>query len=398
MDLLCHLRPKPVLPFAGTFRVVDFTLSNCVHSGIKDVVALTDYLRSYLANYLRRWCQANSDPRTFHILEPRAGSYMGTADAVYQNLDFVGKAEKVVVLAGDHVYKMDYRPMLRFHDEVKADITVGVATVPMEQAHRFGTITTGAGGRISEFQEKSPTPSSNLASMGIYVFNKDILAQRLIDDSGEPDSLHDFGYSILPRMVKQDKVFAYRFGGYWQDIGTIDAYYEANMELVRGQPAFSLGGNSPVLTGEQYPSLVTRAHKQASILNSLIGPGCVIKGRVENSILSPGVWVEEEALVRDSVIMHGTHIGYHSVIDRCVLDENVNVGEFCYIGLGTNSSLGKHNITVLGNGVATPSRSAVGRNCRILPHVGPADFLGSVLPNGAVLSPRSAPSSVATKG
>jgi glucose-1-phosphate adenylyltransferase len=237
--------------------------------------------------------------------------------------------------------------------------------------------------------EKSLTPQSNLASMGIYVFNKGILTERLIEDAGDPLSQHDFGYSLLPNMVKQDRVFAYRFNGYWQDIGTIEAYYDANIELTKEQPSFSLNGTYPILTQEQRLS-PPYIGKQASIKNSLISPGCVIRGCVENSILSPQVCVDEQAVVRDSVIMENTYIGYHSIVDHCVLDEEVNIGKYCCVGFGPNLTPSDPDVTVLGKGVNVPSYTTIGQGCKISPHIDLADFTTNVVSAGTVVSRRAA--------
>jgi len=386
MDVLCHMRPKPALPFAGRFKVIDFTLSNCVYSGINALAILTDYQRSYMAKYLRQWGLTNA-VRTFHILEPRTGSYQGTADAVYQNLPYLNKfnTENVLILAGDHIYKMDYHEMLAFHEQAKAALTVGVIRVPIEEAHRFGTVSVGDGGEILEFVEKSRNPRSNLASMGIYVFNRDVLSQRLKEDASRPDSTHDFGYAILPSMVGRDKVNAYEFTGYWQDIGTPQAYYAANMELVCAQPSFSLNGTRTVLT--RHLNLPPpNISQQNMVVNSLLSPGCVIKGRVENSILSPGVWVDEQAEVRNSVLMPNVFVGYHSVVDTCIIDEGVNIGKLCYIGFGKPLLSGDRDITVLGTGVTVPSHTAIGRNCTVLPHVDMSSFRGNLIASGSIIS------------
>jgi glucose-1-phosphate adenylyltransferase len=383
MDVLCHIRPKPALPFAGRFNVIDFTLSNCIYSGINDIAILTDYQRSYMARYLREWGLSNA-VRPFHTLEPKTGSYEGTADAVFQNLPYLNKlnAQNVLILAGDHVYKMDYREMIAFHEQTKAAVTVGVIRVPIEEAHRFGTVTLGDSGEILEFVEKSKNSLSNLASMGIYIFNRDILAQRLAEDAVRPDSPHDFGYAILPGMVGRNTVNAYEFTGYWQDIGTPQAYYAANMELVCAQPRFSLDGTQPVLTQclNLPPPYIS---SQAMVVNSLVSPGCVIKGYVENSILSPGVLVDERAEVWNSVLMANAFIGYHSVVDTCVIDEEVNIGKLCYIGFGTSLRAGDNDITVLGKGVNVPSHTVIRRNSRVLPH---ADT-SSLRNNPVALSP-----------
>jgi glucose-1-phosphate adenylyltransferase len=367
MDVLCRIRPKPALPFAGKFSVIDFALSNCVYSGIADLAILTDYQRSYLARYLRGWGLSNAI-RTFRILEPSTGSYKGTADAVFQNLPYLNKlnAQNVLILAGDHVYKMDYREMIAFHEQKKADVTVGVIRIPIEEAYRFGTVSVGDGGEILEFVEKSKNSRSNLASMGIYIFNKDILAQRLAENA-RTDLPHDFGYAILPSMVGRDKVKAYKFTDYWQDIGTPEAYYTANMELVSAQPRFSLDGTQPVLTQSLNlpPPYIS---DQAMVINSLISPGCVIKGYVKNSVLSPGVWVDERAEVWKSVLMSNAFIGYHSVVDSCIIDERVTIGKLCYIGFGKSLLAGDSDITVVGKGVNVPSHTVIRRNSRVLPH------------------------------
>lgn len=233
MDLLCRLRPKPALPFAGKLHVIDFTLSNCVHSQIKRIGVLVDYQRNYMGDYLKEWAAANAGSAVISVLPPEMDSYAGTADAVYRKIAYIDSppCDRVLVLAGDHVYRMDYRKMLSFHDEVEADATVGVMQVPIEEANRFGTVVIDKESKIQEFIEKSSRPLSTLASMGIYIFDKGVLIERLVEDSGIQNSLHDFGYSILPSMVKRDRVFAYKFKGYWQDIGTVEAYYRANMEL-----------------------------------------------------------------------------------------------------------------------------------------------------------------------
>ena len=394
LSILSAERAKPAVPFGGKYRIIDFTLSNCANSGICNVAVLTQFYPRSLVQHIgvgRPW-DMDRTTSSVVLLQPFLSRsirdwYKGTADAVYQNLAHFdkGMVEMVLVLAADHVYKLDYRRMLAFHQEVKADVTVGVISVPMEQAHRFGTVTVDTNGKVLDFVEKSPMPQSNLASMGIYVFNRNILTERLREDAGDPRSRHDFGYSILPRMVKQDRVFAYRFNGYWQDIGTIEAYYSANIELTKEPPTFSLNGTSSVLMQEQRLS-PPYIGKQAIIKNSLVSPGCVIRGCVENSILSPGICVDEQAVVKNSVIMENTYIGYHSIVDRCVLDEEVNIGNYCYIGLSPNPTPSDSDVTVLGKGVTIPPHTAIGRGCKISPHVGPADFTTNVVLPGAVVS------------
>lgn len=366
MGILCYPRPKPVLPFAGGFRVIDFSLSNCIHSGISNIAVLVDHQRKHMSNYIREWGQINAYSGNLHILEPKAGSYKGTADAIYQNIDSLEKhsPETVLVLAGDHVYRMDYREMLAFHERAGADLTIGVVSVPMKQVHRFGIVTVNSQDRIIDFIEKPQIAASNLASMGIYIFNRQVLIESLTEDSKEHSSSHDFGRIIIPRMVNRHKVFAYKFKGYWQDIGTIEAYYGANMELIRKLPSLSLNGNWPVLTNA-YNVLPPKIIHHDNARNSLIGDGCVIDGEVENSILFPAVTVRKQATIRNSIVMSNTVVGRYSTVDHSILDENVYIGEFSYIGFGDISIEKEKGITVLGKGVTIPDYSAVCRNCRM---------------------------------
>jgi glucose-1-phosphate adenylyltransferase len=389
MDILGQRRPKPALPFAGNFRVIDFTLSNCIHSEINNIAVLVDYRRSDLSSYLKQLGFLKTCCGTFHVLEPKARSYKGTADAVYQNLGYLHQhnADTILILAADHVYKMDYRKMLAFHEWVVADVTVGVISVPIEQAHRFGILTVNTEDRITEFIEKPRFPASDLASMGLYIFNREVLEERLTEDAADDSSSHDFGHDVIPSMVKRDKVFAYRYRNYWQDIGTLEAYYQANMEVVSELAPFSLDGGWPVLTkGTNLPPPAILP--PGIVSRSIVSPGCLIRGEVTSSILSPGVTVEERAIVRNSVIMANSIVGEHSVIDRCVLDEEVNVGKFCYLGLGTSLISGNWDITVVGRSVTVPPFTAVGRNCKILPNVGAGDFTTNVVSMGSVVSPR----------
>jgi glucose-1-phosphate adenylyltransferase len=386
MDVLCQVRPKPTLPFAGRFSVIDFTLSNCVYSGIDDVAILTDYQRSFIGRYLRRWGLSNL-MRAFHILEPAAGSYRGTADAVFQNLPFLNKLnpQNVLILAGDHIYKMDYREMISFHEKTKAGLTVGITRVPVEDAPRFGTVSLGPGGEITEFAEKSENPRTNLASMGIYVFNIDVLARHLADDAVQVGSPHDFGYAILPAVLGKEKVNAYEFTGYWQDIGTPQAYYAANMELARPKPRLSLDGTRPVLT-QRLNLPPPRISDRAVVVNSLVSPGCVVKGYVRDSILSPGVLVDEEAEVRNSVLMSNAFVGYKSAVDRCIMDEEVSIGKQCRIGLEDSLPAVGDGITVLGKAINVPSQTVIARGSRVSIHANTSDFTDDLVVSVPVLT------------
>jgi glucose-1-phosphate adenylyltransferase len=386
MDILCSHRPKPALPFAGNFHVIDFSLSNCVHSRIADIGVVVDYQRKAMADYLEVWHALNGEAARLRVLPPVLGSYLGTADAVYQNLNYFEseKADTVLVLAGDHVYKMDYRKIIDFHNLKQADVTVGVIRVPPDETHRFGIVSVDSQGRICEFVEKSSRPIGNLASMGIYVFNKELLVKRLAEDAVESGSPHDFGYAVLPRMVKQDRVYAYEFKGYWQDIGTMDAYYQANMELLAERPGYSLDSDWPIFCKSPVLPVHVKG-REGNITNSLISPGCVINGTVENSVLSPGVRVDERAVVRNSIVMPGVSIGYHSVVDRCILEDGVHIGRFCYVGLGAGPAAGNPGISVLGGELVIPDHTAIGKACKVSIGAERAALRAGVIPSGTTL-------------
>lgn len=363
MGIMCQARPKPLLPFGGGYRVLDFTLSNCVHSHIDNVALVTDFERLQLAEYSNRWQSANNATTLVKTLEPSNGSYGGTADAIYENLGYIERnnAEAVVVLAGDHVYKMDYRAMLDFHEQTKADVTVAVTRVPIHQAHRFGIVSLNDGGEIVNFVEKPANPESNLVSMGIYLFNSAVLFDCL-GKNYEPN--RDFGYSIFPSLVKNYNVFAYEHRGYWQDIGTVEAYFAANMEFLHQELFPDMNGNWPILTETRWNEPAPGHSFNASV-NSFIGPGCVVKGEVDNSILMQGVWVEDCASVRNSIVMPNVFVGYHSVVDRCIVDEGVHISRFSYIGFQGAQSGSLSDITIVGRDVIVPPYSALMRNSRV---------------------------------
>ena len=387
MDIFCQRRPKPILPFAGNFHVIDFTLSNCCNSRINDVAVLVDYQRSAMIEYLERWSLANGAVSDLSILQPKTDSYIGTANAVYQNLDYLKSRgqEKVLILAGDHIYRMDYRQMLMFHDEAGADATVASIRVPADQAYRFGTIVVEPRGRVTGFIEKSSNPQSNIASMGIYVFNTDFLARCLKEDAQNPNSPHDFGYSILPKIVKSDRVFAYEFNNYWQDIGNIEAYYETNLRLLKPNPGFEINNSWPILTGSGESQLSPR-NEFAKIVNSLVSDGCVIDGYVENSILSPGVRIEKGAKVTDSIVMANTLVGDYSIVDKSILDEGVEIGTSCSIGLRNDLSGERFGITMVGENVNVPHRTVIGCKSKILPGLRLSDLAPRLIAPGSIVS------------
>jgi len=355
MGALCDTKPKPALPFGGRNCVIDFTLQNCINSGIRNIVALVDYKRDEMTGCLREWCFINQLSENIFIREPGTGSYRGTADAVFQNLNIVHEsgAEAVIILAADHIYSMDYHEMFDFHNRVGADITVGVIPVPLERASRFGIVSMDGNGKIVSFQEKPDKPASNLASMGIYIFNTDVLTRHLVKDALDPGSSHDFGYSVLPEVIKNESVFAYKFNDYWQDIGTPEAYHRAHMDILSGK--ISLSHENTLPEDSEFDNLLSPVQMTGGkISNSIIDKSCVVNGRVENSVLSPGVFVSENAVVKNAVIMAGTIVGYGSTVYNCIIDEEVEIGDYAHVGAVSSFSEGSKKIRVVEKGTRIP--------------------------------------------
>jgi glucose-1-phosphate adenylyltransferase len=347
-------RAKPAVPFGGRYRIIDFTLSNCLHSGLRRILVLTQYKSQSLQKHLRDgWSIYNGELGDYITPVPpqmRTGEswYRGTADAIYQNLYLLERsgAEYVLILSGDHIYRMDYAAMLQHHHDSGAELTVACLTVDLEQARSFGVITVDEEDWIVSFHEKPEHPRSMpgdpehaLASMGVYVFSMKLLAEILHEDHGG-DSTHDFGADILPSMVGRHRVIAYRFGGtsgrvsadrYWRDVGTIDAYYEANMDLLRPVPAMDLyQGDWPIRTYEgQHPparSVPGRSGREAEIVNCMLASGTlIVGGTVRHAVLFPNVRVEEGAMVENSLLFQGVTVGEGAELQRCIIDKHVAV-------------------------------------------------------------------------
>jgi len=369
MGVLCHHRPKPVLPFAGKYRVIDFTLNNCVRSKIEHIAVLVDYQRSSVVSYLEQWHSTNARPCKFDILPPGRDSYSGTADAVFQNLDFLRKThpEYILILAGDHVYHMDYYQLLAYHISMRADLTLCVVRVHPGQAPHFGIAELDAHGRVITFVEKPDKPQSNLASMGVYVFNTDVLAKRLLDDAAQASSLHDFGYSIIPAMVARERVFAYEHSDYWQDIGTVEAFHQAHMDLLGNRSSHVADVVLHMPKDMQIHLSLSERWEAGNIQNSIVSEDCIVEGVVKNCVLSPGVHISKHTFVRNSVLMDNVFVDRHSLVDTCVIDEEVSIGQFCRIGCRPRSLSGSRGVTVLGRGAAIPPYTTIGANCTIPP-------------------------------
>ena len=411
LSLLSQKRAKPAVPFAGKYRIIDFALSNCVNSGISDVTVLTQYRPHSLHDHIgigRPW-DLDRQQGGIHLLQPYIGReesdwYQGTADAVYQNLSFImeSRCDYVLILAGDHIYRMDYSPMIAFHQQRNADVTLGAVIVPLEEGHRFGILETDAEGRVLSFEEKPAKPRGTLGSMGIYVFNRDTLMRVLSQDAqlsktGEVASQHDFGRNIIPEMMaRNERVFAYPFAGFWRDVGTVHSYWETHMELLGDPPAFDLYDPSWVIHTRSEERPPAHIHVGAQVINSMISHGCVIKGRVEHSVLSPGVVVEEGATVRDSIILFDCVIGSGSVVDHVILDKEVVVGKNSQIGYGDDLTANKleptrlnSGITLIGKRAHLPDNLKVGRNCKIGSDLRPEDFHTDTLASGETLEDRT---------
>ncbi len=398
LGVLTAKRAKPAVPFAGKYRIIDFTLSNCVNSGIFDVLVLTQYRPHSLNEHIARgrpWDLDRSFSGGVHLLQPYKGRrdtdwYRGTADAVAQNMNIIrrGNPKFVLILSGDHVYQMDYGKVLAFHESQAADVTICAIRVPMDEASRYGILETDDTYRVTNFVEKPAEPPGNLASMGIYVFSLGVLEEVLEEDRKRRSSAHDFGKDIIPRMVESDyQVFAYPFGGYWVDVGTIDAYWEAHMDLLDTPPSLDLGDRNWVVHTRSEERPPVRVLSGASIRDSLVTDGSVIArgALVERSVLSPGVYVGPNAVVRESIVMTDTYIEAGAVVERCVIDKECVVGHNARVGAIADGP-GDLGITVVGKNTYLPAGIEIGRGVHIGPDLRDEDFPSSKkVPDKAVI-------------
>ena len=352
---------KPAVSFGGKYRIIDFPLSNCINSGVDTVGVLTQYQPLVLNDYIGNGLAWDLDRAQggVKILPPYQGKngadwYKGTANAIYQNLQFIYNYDPdyVLVLSGDHIYKMDYDKMLKAHKSLGADCTIAVIDVSLEEASRFGIMSVDEENRIYKFTEKPKNPDSTKASMGIYIFSKDCLAKYLIQDAEDPDSSNDFGKNIIPAMLADgQKLYAYSFSGYWKDVGTIDSLWEANMDLLGAHPALTLSDESWRIYSRHTATAPQYVGKNAIIENSSITEGCEIYGTVRNSVLGTGVKVLEGAVVEDSVIFDDVIIGENAKISYSIIDSNVIVGASSSIGRSKDEAKG---ITVIGTKIDVP--------------------------------------------
>jgi len=397
LGVLTAKRAKPAVPFAGKYRIIDFTLSNCVNSGIFDVMILTQYRPHSLNSHIgagRPWDLDRGFTGGVRLYQPYKGRtdtdwYAGTADAIQQNFSFLKdtKPELVLILSGDHIYEMDYDTMLSFHADHQADLTIATIRVTREEATRMGILATDDNYRVTQFVEKPKEPPDMLASMGIYVFSLSVLDKVLIEDAKRKDSQHDFGKDIIPHMVKTGmRVFAFPFGGYWVDVGTIDSYWRAHMDLLKHPPELDLNDRSWIIhtrSEERPPALIQSG---ATVRDCLISDGVTIApgAVVERCVLSPGVYVGPQAVVRESIILTDASIEAGACVERAIVDKNVTVGHNARVGriLPDAADLG---VATVGKSAQIPGGVVVGRGATIGPNVGPDHLSRQGVEDGTTL-------------
>ncbi len=399
LGVLTAKMAKPAVSFGGKYRIIDFPLSNCINSGVDTVGVLTQYQPLRLNTHIGIGIPWDLDRNIggVTVLPPYEKSentdwYTGTANAIYQNLDYMEtyNPEYVLILSGDHIYKMDYEVMLDYHKSHNADVTIAVMPVPMEEAKRFGIMITDEEGKITEFEEKPANPRSNLASMGIYIFNWKTLKEALVKMADQPAL--DFGKHIIPYChEKGAPLYAYEFNGYWKDVGTLESYWQANMELIDIVPEFNLY--------EEYWKIYTKSDvlppqylsKDSVVEKSIIGEGSEIYGRVYNSVIGCGVTIGEGAEVHDSIIMNGAVIGSNSVLNKAIVAESALIGSNVNIGVGeeaeneTNPGIYNSGIVTIGEKTVIPNGISVGKNSVILGKTTEADYPDNYLKSGSSL-------------
>ena len=397
LGILTATKAKPALSFGGKYRIIDFPMSNCINSGVDTVGVLTQYLPLQLNRHIGIGIPWDLDRRSggVTVLAPYVKGnegewYSGTANAIFQNIDFIENynPDYVLILGGDHIYKMDYSKMLNFHKKSSADATIAVQEVSMDEASRMGIMNADENDQIYEFEEKPPNPKSNLASMGIYIFTWPALKEALQADR-QIHSDSDFGKHIIPMMLEDKKrMFAYRFNDYWKDVGTVESYWIANMDLIQTVPDFNLYEDfwKIYTDSDHQPPIYSGSNSE--VKSSILSEGCEIMGKVYNSVLGPEVTVEEGAVVQASIIMGRSYIGKGTFLNRCILDDACVVGEDVIIGEGENipnadkPHIYDSGITVLGESAIIPPGVKIGKNCVIYGPTRLEDYENGHLPSG----------------
>lgn len=399
LGVLTSKMAKPAVAFGGKYRIIDFPLSNCINSGVDTVGVLTQYQPLRLNTHIGIGIPWDLDRNVggVTVLPPYEKStnsewYTGTANAIYQNIDYIDTyhPEYVLILSGDHIYKMDYEVMLDFHKANKADVTIAAMPVPMEEAKRFGIVIADENKRIKDFEEKPEKPRSNLASMGIYIFNWKVLREALVSNADQPEL--DFGKHVIPYCFeKGSPMYAYEFNGYWKDVGTLNSYWEANMELIDIIPEFNLY--------EEYWKIFTRSEilppqyisKDSVIEKCIIGEGSEIYGEIYNSVIGCGVVIGKGTVVRNSIIMNRTEIGENCHLEKAIIAEDTVVGDNVNLGVGeevpndTKPGIYNHGLVTIGERSVVPSDVSVGKNSVVFGVTKPEDYPNSILESGKTL-------------
>jgi len=403
LSILGEKRAKPAVPFGGKYRIIDFPLSNAVNSDLYRIAVLTQFRPHSLMQHIGigdPWDLNRRPPNGLHIWQPYRGRsdqdwYRGTADALYQNRSFIRDegSDTLLILSGDHIYKQDYRDLIRFHQDKGADLTVAVMNVTQAEVSRFGIMTVDAGQKITRFAEKPKQSDSTLASMGIYVFNTKFLLKQLEEDAQDKNSAHDFGKNVIPHIVEMGAAYAYPFLGYWVDVGTIQAYWETSMALLEENPGLDLYDSDWVIHTRSEERPPVKCIPPGELIKSMASNGCVISGTVINSVLSPGVCVEKGAVVRDSVIMNDTVIRAGAIVSCCILDKEIEVGANAKLGVGEEDIPNKlepaninTGITIVGKRARVPVNAVIGHNCRIDPVTTIEDYDSIEVPSGETVS------------
>jgi glucose-1-phosphate adenylyltransferase len=405
LGVLTAKRAKPAVPFAGKYRIIDFPLSNCVNSGIFDLMVLAQYRPQSLIEHVGSgapWDLNRDFTGGVKILTPYKARndsdwFAGTADAVQQNFSFIKRdfPDLVLILSGDHIYTMDYEPMISFHLDQHADLTMGTISVPIEQASRFGILSTDAKYRVTSFVEKPENPPSTLANMGVYLFNRELLDRILWEDRINPESSHDFGKNIIPNLVKSDaRVFAFPYTGYWMDVGTFQSYWQAHMDMLSPSPKLKLYNRDWIIhtrTEERPPA---RLPASAHVYASMVCDGCYIgaDARVESSVLSPGVVIRPGAVVRESIVLTDTVIESGAIIERAIIDKRSHIGENARVGGGVADVNIK--LALVGKNCAVPAGYVVEPEAQVGTDVIDSDFDESVIRAGQYIQTRRKPNEI----
>jgi glucose-1-phosphate adenylyltransferase len=405
LGILTAKRTKPAVPFAGKYRIIDFPLSNCVNSGLIDVMVVAQYRPHSLLEHIGAggpW-DLNRDfsggVRIFTPFKsPTAGWFVGTADAIQQNFSFIkrGDPDLILILSGDHIYKMDYDPLIRFHRDHKADLTVATIEVSKEEASRFGIVGVDADHSVTSFVEKPKDPPSTLANMGVYLFNRELLDKALWDDHLRKDSSHDFGKDILPSLVNSgSRVLAYPYSGYWVDVGTVSSYWQAHMDLLTTPPNLNIFDRSWIIhtrTEERPPAKIQRG---AIVEDSMICDGCIIEenAQVRRSILSPGVVVKSGSIIQESILLTDDQVENDVEIDRAILDKRVRVGKGARIG---EINPGELSLAMVGRNSIIPAKTTIQAGGTVGTDVVSTDYNGAMILSGEYVQTRRLPNEIQT--